>query len=136
MHLGKSIDAGSLDLAHSAQRPTVFHNHRETMRPLGDQESASPTVVCGATEIALSYTGCDRLTLPITSATTSVGIVLWHDGDPRRGAPQSQPCADRRSRSYWRRRGAVWYRSPSVLRRSTSSREVIAERRGTMKTSE
>ena len=37
VHLGESIDAGSLDLAHRAQRLSVLHHHRETVRSLRDQ---------------------------------------------------------------------------------------------------
>ena len=102
---------------------------------LGSRDSASPTVLCGATVTAVSKIGCDALTLATVAATTSVGMSCGRIATPPRRATVSAIRRPEMAVMLATTRGNG-VAMPSVLLRSTSNREVTAERFGTMKTSE
>ena len=118
--------------------PSGLPSSTTTTRPcarFGSRDTASPTVVCGVTRTGVSKIGCEPLTLPTTSATTSVGMSCGMIATPPRRATVSAIRRPETAVMLATTNGRVvptW----SVLRRSTSSREVTADRRGTMKTSE
>jgi hypothetical protein len=96
---------------------------------------ASPTVVPGVTDTAVSKTGCDAFTLPTTLATTSAGMSCGRIATPPRLATVSAIRRPETAVMLATTRGSV-VPMPSVLVKSTDSRELTPERLGTMKTSE
>ena len=102
---------------------------------LVSSDSVSPTVLCGVTETAVSNTGWEPLTLATVLATTSVGMSCGRIARPPRRATVSAIRLPEIAVMFATTSGSVVPR-PSVLARSTSRREVTAERFGTMKTSE
>ena len=95
---------------------------------------ASPTVSVGRSVIAVSCTRCRRLTQPITSATTSIGMSCGITVIAPRRAVVS---AIRRPATavMLEITSGMWVPVPSLVERSTSSREPTSERDGARKTS-
>ena len=96
---------------------------------------ASPTVVLGVTVTGVSKTGEEPFTLATTAATTSAGMSCGMIAIPPRRATVSAIRRPEMAVMLATTSGSV-VPIPSVEVRSTSSREVTAERRGTMNTSE
>ena len=101
---------------------------------LGSRLSASPAVSVGASVSAVSVTRSRDFTQAITSATTSAGMSCGKIARPPRLAMVS---AIRRPETAVMLAVTIGIVAPlpSVVARSTSSREPTADRPGTMKTS-
>ena len=91
-------------------------------------------MVVGVTETGVSKTVCEPLTLRTTSATTSVGMSCGMIATPPRRATVSDIRRPETAVMFATTSGSV-VPTPSFEVRSTSSREVSDERRGTMNTS-
>ena len=94
----------------------------------------SPTVVVGDTVIGVSKTVGARLTRSIDSASTSTGRSCGNTARPPRRAIVSAIRRPEIAVMLATTSGSGWWR-PSVVVRSTSSREVTVLRLGAMKTS-
>ena len=101
---------------------------------LGSKLSASPAVSVGASVSAVSMTRSRDLTQLITSATTSAGMSWGMMARPPRRAMVSAIRRPETAVMFAVTIGMV-APLPSVVARSTSSREPTPDRLGTMKTS-
>src|SRR6202453_3345785 len=121
----------------SVATPTGRPSSTTTTRPcarLGSRLSASPAVSVGASVSAVSTTRSRDFTQAITSATTSTGMFCGTIAIPPRRATVSAIRRPDTAVMLAVTMGMV-APLPSVVARSTSSREPTADRPGNMKTS-
>ena len=121
----------------SVATPTGRPSSTTTTAPcarLGSRLSASPAVSVGASVSAVSTTRSRDFTQAITSATTSTGMSCGTIAMPPRRATVSAIRRPDTAVMLAVTMGMV-APLPSVVARSTSSREPTADRPGTMKTS-
>ncbi|MBB3727099.1 hypothetical protein FHR33_002959 [Nonomuraea dietziae] len=101
---------------------------------LGSRFSASPTVSCGVSVSGVSCTRSRFLTQSTTSATTSIGMSCGMTVTPPLRATVSAMRRPATAVMFATTMGSV-VPVPSLVDRSTASREPIEDRDGTMNTS-